>query len=258
MTPSSYPESSHAELLRTTRMSIMMKLPGEMVAEVSSSLDCRDLTSLSAALPELRWLRPDYYTFTVTPWGAVGAGRATRTARAASFRGVLGFWNWNSRAAIMQNVELTFPVVEVRVAVTWRRSKVSKMHIFLPRACYTVFFLAVFVARKTLINYELLGFWTPCRICLLPAFLYMTTISEAGAYSYTEAKVAMVEGKAREVVFVVGNQREIAILGISAPANVQEVEVTVVASMDPHRAVRSSIPRLARQLGGQAYFGALL
>ena len=36
------------------------------------------------------------------------------------------------------------------------------------------------------------------------------------------------------------------------------VEVTVVSSVDPLRAVRSSIPRLARQLGGQAYFGALL
>ena len=132
MTPSSYPESSHAELLRTTRMSMMMKLPDEMVVEVSSSLDCRDLTSLSAALPELRWLRPDYYTFTVTPRSAVGAGRATRTARDASFRG-----NWNSRAAIMQNVELTFPVVEVRVAVTWRRSIVSKMHILL--ACYLLY-----------------------------------------------------------------------------------------------------------------------
>ena len=36
------------------------------------------------------------------------------------------------------------------------------------------------------------------------------------------------------------------------------VEVTVVASLDSNRAVRSSIPRMARQLGGQAYFGALL
>ena len=37
----------------------------------------------------------------------------------------------------------------------------------------------------------------------------------------------------------------------------QEVEVTVVASLDPLRVVRSSIPRLARQLGGRAYFGVL-
>ena len=121
---------------------------------------------------------------------------------------------------IMRRMELAFPIVEVRLVVAWRRSHLATM-------------------------------------AAEPSKVTMITLSEDGLVGFTRAEVPE-EDTASEVVLRVGDRREVGVIIMSPSGNVQEVEVTVVASLDPLRAVRSPIPRVARKLGDQAYFGALL
>ena len=185
-------------------MSRLMELPKEVIARITSGLDSRDLSSLSRSLPELGWLRPDTISYYIPRRNLLRRRR---------------------NVFIMRRMELSLPIVEVRVVIAWRRTHID--------------------------NFRL-------RVIL-------TTMFEDGSRELTEL-TAPEEDTDSEVVLRVGNRREVRDIVMTGWAGellwelgwwCQEVEVTVVASLDPLRVVRSSIPRLARQLGGRAYFGVL-
>ena len=175
-------------------MSRLMELPAEMIVRITSGLDSRDLSSLSRSLPELGWLRPDTISYYI-PRRNFGE---------------------NMSVVIMRRMELSLPIVEVRVVIAWWRTHID--------------------------NFRL-------RVIL-------TTVFEDESMELTVVD-APEEDTDSEVVLRVGNRREVRDIVMVEGWGCQEVEVTVVASLDPLRVVRSSIPRLARQLGGRAYFGVL-
>ena len=89
-------------------MSSIMELPKEVIARITSGLDSRDLSSLSRSLPELGWLRPDTISYYIPRRNLLRRRR---------------------NVFIMRRMELSLPIVEVRVVIAWRRTHIANFRL---------------------------------------------------------------------------------------------------------------------------------